>query len=122
MSVLLDSCILIDFLLGHDEAREYVSRLDDAAISMISWMEVAVGASSPDEEVVLRTFLTTFEVLPIDTRVAEEAVHLRRSRRMKLPDAIIFATARVHGRALATRNTKDFGVDEPGVTIPYQLL
>lgn len=122
MSVLLDSCILIDFLLGHDAAREYVSRLDGAAISMITWMEVAVGASSPDEEVVLRTFLATFEVLPIDTRVAEEAVHLRRSRRMKLPDAIIFATARVHGRALATRNTKDFGDDEPGVTIPYRLL
>lgn len=33
MSVLLDSCILIDFLLGHQAAREYVSRLDGAAIS-----------------------------------------------------------------------------------------
>jgi predicted nucleic acid-binding protein len=121
MSVLLDSCILIDFLLGHNAAREYVGQLDGAAISMITWMEVAVGGTSPEEDVVLRAFLATFEVLPIDTRVAEEAVHLRRSRRLKLPDAIIFATARVHGRALATRNTKDFVDDEPGVTIPYLL-
>jgi predicted nucleic acid-binding protein len=121
MSVLLDSCILIDFLFGHDAARQYVGRLDGAAISMITWMEVAVGAASPDEEVVVRAFLATFEVLPVDPRVAEEAVQLRRTRRLKLPDAIIFATARVHGRALATRNTKDFADDEPGVTIPYVL-
>jgi predicted nucleic acid-binding protein len=85
MSVLLDSCILIDFLLGHTAAREYVSRLDGAAISMITWMEVAVGGASPEEDVVLRAFLSSFEVLPIDTHIAEEAVRLRRTRRLKLP-------------------------------------
>jgi predicted nucleic acid-binding protein len=121
MRVLLDSCILIDFLLGHDAAHEYISQLDGAAISMITWMEVVVGASSSDEEVALRAFLATFEVLPIDARVAEEAVALRRTRRLKLPDAIILATARVHERALATRNTKDFADGEPDVTIPYLL-
>ena len=48
-----------DFLLGHDAARQYVGPSDGAAISMITWMEVAVGAASPDEEVVLRAFLAT---------------------------------------------------------------
>lgn len=39
---------------------------------------------------------------------------------MKLPDAIILATAQIHRRELVTRNTKDFaGV--PGVIMPYQL-
>ena len=122
MSILLDSCILIDYLLGHDAARDYVGRVaDDAAISVITWMEVAAGAASPSEDAIVRTFLATFETLPLDARVTEEAVQLRRSRRLKLPDAIILATARVHGRSLATRNTKDFANTELDVVIPYVL-
>ncbi|MES2639832.1 MAG: type II toxin-antitoxin system VapC family toxin [Myxococcota bacterium] len=121
MSLVLDSCILIDYLAGNASAREYIRSADGAAISMITWMEVVVGAASPDEELVVRAFLATFEILPVDASVAEEAVRLRRARRMKPPDAIIFATARVHRRELATRNTKDFATDEPGVRIPYRL-
>ncbi len=53
--------------------------------------------------------------------MAEEAAKLQRDRRLKLPDAIVLATARVTGRALATRNTKDFRDGEPGVVVPYRL-
>ncbi len=80
-----------------------------------------VGATAPDDERPLRALLSGFRVLPVDGDVAEEAVALRRSRRVKLPDAIIWATARVHRLELATRNTKDFAPDEPGVTVPYRL-
>ncbi|STA83041.1 Uncharacterised protein [Citrobacter koseri] len=39
---------------------------------------------------------------------------------MKLPDAVILATAHIHRFALVTRNTKDFaGI--PGVITPYHL-
>jgi predicted nucleic acid-binding protein len=53
--------------------------------------------------------------------VAEEAVRIRRQRRLKLPDAIILATARVHGLVLVTRNTKDFDPADPAIRIPYAL-
>lgn len=121
LSVLLDSCILIDFLSGREEARSYLAGVDAAAISLVTWMEVIVGAATPDEDAVIRGFLSAFNILPVDGPVAEEAVVLRRTRRMKLPDAIIFATARVHGRSLATRNTKDFQAGEEGVIVPYQV-
>lgn len=121
MSVLLDSCILIDFLSGREEARSYLAEVDAAAISLVTWMEVIVGAATPDEEAVVRGFLSAFDILPVDGPVAEEAVVLRRTRRLKLPDAIIVATARVHGRSLATRNTKDFQAGEEGVVVPYQV-
>lgn len=42
------------------------------AISPITWTEVAVGAASPGEERVLRAFLATFDVLPVDAPVADE--------------------------------------------------
>jgi|ETNmetMinimDraft_15_1059895.scaffolds.fasta_scaffold79257_2 hypothetical protein len=121
MNVLLDSCILIDFLSGREAAREYLAEAEGAAISRITWMEVMVGADSAEEEAAIRGFLSAFDVLPVGGPVAEEAVILRRTRRMKLPDAIIFATARVHGRQLATRNTKDFQEGEVGVSVPYLL-
>ena len=37
-----------------------------------------------------------------------ESVNLRRSHRLKLRDAMIWASARIHGWQLVTRNTKDF--------------
>jgi predicted nucleic acid-binding protein len=49
----------------------------------------------------------------------ERAVALNGDKRIKLPDAIIWATARTSDRLLMTRNTKDFAADEPGVRVPY---
>jgi predicted nucleic acid-binding protein len=121
MSVLIDSCILIDFLSGREPAREYLSSIDGAAISLITWMDVMAGSASPAEEAAIRGLLAAFEVLQVDSVVAEEAVVLRRNRRLKLPGAILYATARVHGRSFATRNTKDFRQGEADVTIPYVL-
>ncbi len=121
MKYLLDSCILIDHLRGNVAATEFLLQTRGAAISHITWIEVMVGAADPEGERPLRALLSGFRVIPVDTDVAEEAVHLRRSRRVKLPDAIIWATARVHRLELATRNTKDFAPDEAGVTVPYRL-
>ena len=38
----------------------------------------------------------------------QQTILLRQQRRVKLPDAIIAATALVHGLPLLTRNTADF--------------
>jgi predicted nucleic acid-binding protein len=37
---------------------------------------------------------------------------------MKLPDAVIYATALVAGRTLVTFNTRDFAASMPHVLIP----
>ncbi len=51
--MLLDSCILIDFLAGQRAARTYLSEVKGAAISLVTWMEVLVGATGPDEDAVI---------------------------------------------------------------------
>jgi hypothetical protein len=61
------------------------------------------------------------EVVPISGEIAELTVNIRRSRRLKLPDAIILATARHLGCVLLTRNTKDFDPADPAVLVPYTL-
>lgn len=115
---LFDTNILIDHLNGVEAAAEELGRYDTKAISAITWMEVMAGASA-GEDAVIRNWLGTFRLIPIDDAVAARAVQIRRSRRIKLPDAIIMATAHVHSLLLVTRNTKDFPANEPGVRVPY---
>ena len=120
MKAVFDTNILIDFLGGAAPAREELSRYDDPAISIVTWMEVMVGAA-PATADATRVFLSGFRVIPLDDLVAAEAGELRRRHRMKLPDAIIWASARIEHRLLVTRNEKDFPVSDPGVRSPYRL-
>ena len=120
VSALFDTNILIDYVNGFEEAKIELDRYSDKAISLITWMEVMVGAT-PETEMVLRGFLSGFDKLPIEEQVSDVAVKLRQKHRIKLPDAIVWATAQVNKRILVTRNTKDFSPDEPGVRVPYQL-
>ena len=83
-------------------------------------MEILIGAEGDDTE--LRDFLgNRFEVVSIDVSVSEIAVELRRKYRMKLPDAIIWATAKTTNSILVTRNTKDFDPKWDGIHLPYQV-
>jgi len=117
---LFDSCILIDYLQGVPEAREELRRYDESAISIVTWMEVMVGADA-SVEAATRAFLAAFEIIGIDAEIAERAVILQRGSRIRLPDAFIKATADVAGALLVTRNSRDFPPDMPGVRIPYGL-
>jgi predicted nucleic acid-binding protein len=118
--VLVDSDVLIDFLNGLPQAVEEFKRHDDIAVSIISWVELLVGAH-PDRVSQTKLFLARFERGDLDDAVAEEAARLRFDHRLKLPDAVIWASARVDGRLLVTRNSRDFPANDPGVRIPYRL-
>lgn len=118
---LLDTNILIDYLHGIALSRGEVERREDPAISIITWMEVMTGANGPEEENHLKIFLSRFEVIGIDPEIASLSVKLRREHRMRLPDAIIYATAKARRMMLVTRNVKDFRPQMDGVVIPYQI-
>ena len=121
MNVVLDTNILIDFLQGHPPAKRELKRYTRPAISIITWMEILVGAQSADEEEQLRNFLAQFHLLPIENDVAEQAVTLRQTHRLRLPDAIIWASAQARNTLLVTRNTRDFPADDPSIRVPYKL-
>jgi predicted nucleic acid-binding protein len=120
VKALFDTNILIDYLSGLDAADRELSRYPDKAISTITWMEILVGAK-PEEEAALKTWLRMFELIDLDHAIAERAVLIRREKRVRLPDAIIWATAQVHSLLLVSRNTKDFPEDDPGIRVPYRL-
>ncbi len=122
MQAVVDSDVLVDHLQGLPEAADELARYADCCISLISWVEVMVGAkNNAFEEQACRRFLASFRLLPISQAVAERAVRLRVTHRLKLPDAIIWASAQAEACLLVTRNTKDFPVGDPGVRFSYRV-
>jgi predicted nucleic acid-binding protein len=120
-SELFDTNILIDHLNGITKATREIGLSPNPAISIITWIEVMTGASSEEEQAILRAFLLNFECLPVSMAVAERAAVIRKEKRLKMPDAIILATAEVAERKLVTRNVKDFPAGMLGVRVPYRF-
>ncbi|NBD35795.1 MAG: PIN domain-containing protein [Chloroflexi bacterium] len=122
MIAVFDTNIIIDALNGISQADNEYRRYQRVLISRITWMEVLVGTQDQEEEALVRDFLDThFEIIPLDLDVAEMAIRLRRLHHMRLPDAIIWATARIHAAELVSRNTKDFNPEWDGIRVPYTL-
>ncbi len=122
MRAVVDTNILVDYLGGIEPARDELARYESPSISLITWMEVLVGARNDDEAARLRAFMAGLERIPVDDDVSERAVQIRRTRKIRRPDAIIWATAQSRAAILVTRNTKDFPRDDPGVRIPYEVV
>jgi hypothetical protein len=120
MRALLDSNILIDYLNGIPAAKDEIARYQQPLISVITWMEVMAG-SSADTDSQVRAFLSRFTLVPIDSEIAEQAIVLRREHSLRLPDAIIWASAHAFGALLVSRNSKDFPATNPDVRMPYSV-
>jgi predicted nucleic acid-binding protein len=120
LKAVFDSDVLLDFLDGFPAAEIEMARYRERCVSIISWMELMLGAKTPADEEVRRGFLNHFRVLPLTGAVAEEAVMLRRRHRLKLPDAIIWATAATENCLLVTRNAGDFPTKQASIRFPYR--
>ncbi len=64
-------------------------------IELLSWIR-------PEIEVQVRDFVEDANVIDLDIAVVRKCVQIRRSKKMKVPDAIIAATALVNGMTLIT--------------------
>jgi predicted nucleic acid-binding protein len=78
-----------------------------------------IGSRSEADADVIDLFLREFRVMEISRPVARRAADIRRRARVRLPDAIIWATVQIESALLVTRNTKDFPPDDSSVRIPY---
>ena len=118
-----DSDVVIDYLQSEQRASDTIARYDERLISRVTWIEVLVRAADPAEESRVRSLLQRFRIVEITPAIAEQALDLRRNHtpKLKLPDAIIYATAKQEACSLVTRNTRDFSSTAPDVIFPYTL-
>ena len=104
---LLDTIIVIGLLKGSTPVVERMVHLqitlDRVAVSQITKLELlSFPDIGPEEEAQIVSFLSDCVVLPLDDTTSSETIRIRRATRLKLPDAIIAATARVNALKLVT--------------------
>lgn len=107
--ILVDSNIVIYAARPEHEALRLLIGNEDAAVSVLSRIEVlGYHRLQADERNLLERLFDSLLVLPVTDEVADRAIALRQLRRISLGDSVIAATALVAGLKLVTHNTSDF--------------
>jgi predicted nucleic acid-binding protein len=119
MDALFDSNIIIDALNKHQPAFEAIQEFgaNGTALSRVSWIEILAGAKT-DHLLATEAYLRGCTIVELTPDIAARAAEVRRKTRLKLPDAIIWATASITERRLITRDT-NFPAHWPGIHHPY---
>ncbi|MDH3250469.1 MAG: type II toxin-antitoxin system VapC family toxin [Acidimicrobiia bacterium] len=99
--ILVDTDVFIDHLRG---ARQLAPGRHRLHYSVITRAEFFAGNTASN---LVSTLLAPFREIPVDRTVAERAGRIRRENNIRLPDALIAATAIEHNLGLATRNRSD---------------
>ena len=109
---LIDSNVIIGYLAGKipSSGMEVVSEIiaKRPNISVISQIEVLRFNDTPENEAVLVEFINMSKIHPLSNNIVEYTIKLCKQMKIKLPDAIIAATAIIKDYTLVTRNIDDF--------------
>ncbi|MBW8051786.1 MAG: type II toxin-antitoxin system VapC family toxin [Cytophagales bacterium] len=117
----LDSNILIYFSKETLDFRKTCQTYKAIYISAISYMEVlGFKFKNKEERVLIKKFLNSMEILHTNWEITDKVVNYRQQSKIKIPDAIILATASMLNADLITNNPADFkGIDKNvGIVIP----
>ena len=124
---LMDTNVVIEFLGGTlpDSSNSWLQDVieqDLQYLSVINQMEL-LGFNAPAQEMqTLNDFIDCSKILPLDTPVVNQTILLRKNLKIKLPDAIIAATALIYNLTLLSRNIKDFkNIDGLNVLNPAEF-
>jgi len=106
---LIDTNVLIDVQMNHlpEKGLHFMVEIidKDFTISFITYIEF-LGYTNVTKET--SDFIALANMIEINKDIINACINLRRTKNIKLPDAIIAATAIVYDLTLITRNTDDF--------------
>ncbi len=106
---LLDTNTIIDFAAGRLPLASHLKLAEiidsNASISVINKIELLSFSNVPKE---ILAFTEIADILPLSDEVITETISIRKEYKLKLPDAIIAATAVVFDLVILTRNISDF--------------
>jgi len=106
---LIDTNVLIDAQMNRlpPKGSQFLAEIidEDFTVSFVTYIEFLgyKSVSKTTEE-----FMALASVIEIDKDIIDTCIALRKSKSIKLPDAIIASTAISRGRSLITRNVGDF--------------
>lgn len=109
---LVDTNVVIGYLDNKLPVRgmQFMNEIIDNVpnLSVITKIEVLRFNTSVESYKILEDFINESNVFDLDELVVKSTITICKSNRIKLPDAIIAATALVYDLNLITRNISDF--------------
>ncbi|MDX2128895.1 MAG: type II toxin-antitoxin system VapC family toxin [Chloroherpetonaceae bacterium] len=127
MLYLWDTNIVIQFLAGSfpENARLFLTSIsnEEPSLSVVTQIvALSFNFFSINDELIMNSFIDGSKIIPLNDSIILRTIELRKSIRIKLPDAIIAATALVYDFVLITRNTSDFkNIEGINLLNPIQL-
>jgi len=106
---LIDTNVILDFMGGKLPAKseDFLSQIIDDCINLSAINKIELLGFSNAEQVLID--LVSFAVIyHIDDKIIDVTIELRKKYKIKLPDAIIVATAIVNDFTLISHNFRDF--------------
>ncbi len=105
---------------GMDFITEIIDQIPNISIitkiEALSWIN-----PDPGKEKIIREFVKEAAILNLTDDVVDQCVKIRRSRKIKTPDAIIAATAIAHGLTLVTSDKGFNKIPRLRLIDPYNL-
>lgn len=121
---LLDTCVLIDYLRDREAAVQLIRRMEtQPSVSVVTIAELYAGIRHEREYHRIQGLPAFLEVRDVNFEIAQlsgrHCLQYRRSHGVGIPDALIAATAQVHGARLVSRNRRHFPMLDD-LLVPYQ--
>jgi predicted nucleic acid-binding protein len=126
-SFLIDSNIIIYSLDNISEIKNFYNNVVDIEdllfFSFISEIELLSFSNiTSHEDEIVHNLLKSFSKIGINNDIEKITIEIRKKKKLKIPDAIIAASAIYTNSTLVTRNTKDFkNIDGLKLLNPFNI-
>jgi len=108
-SGLLDSNVIIDASKGIISMQDIVKDYDNLYISIITYVEtLGYNFADNEEKEIITQILNIIEIIELNKEIADIAIKYRKIKKIKLPDALVLATAKNIKADLITSDITDF--------------
>ncbi|MEJ5265737.1 MAG: type II toxin-antitoxin system VapC family toxin [Bacteroidales bacterium] len=122
---LIDSNAVIDYLAGKFPERGmfFMNKIiNEVPFISIITKEVLEYKTTDEAYQLLSSFMEDSVIIGLSDEIVERTIEIRKMNKIKIPDAIIAATALTRNLKLISRNKKDFDkIDMLEIVNPYEI-
>jgi len=110
---LIDTCAVIKYLtvVFPPKGISFMDNIvdEESVLSFISEIELQVwNPPNPADMVIYKEFIAESHIIKVEDTIIQKTIDIRKKQKLKIPDAIIAATAMVNDFTLVSDNDKDF--------------
>jgi len=113
MSYALDTNSILYYLKKHKNLSDFfisiIQGSEPVSLSVVNKIELlSYSGLQEEDEKQIKEFIQDFKMRELDDEIVDKTIEVRKKYKLKLPDAIIAATAMINNLILVTHNKKDF--------------